>query len=173
VGALDELGRLDPGVDLIGFGVVGQFRHGRTHHRHELGGGVEAGEGLVDELVDDPSAFVVRQPGQSVHQFHLLWVGPVLGHGSQDGPADPQGADPHVQRLRVHRGDLGNGDPAVRHPPDGRQVESEFAQCPYEVQARQGVQVVEQVLAFHAPHLRVSRHWRLKPFSGERRNRAA
>jgi hypothetical protein len=62
---------------------------------------------------------------------------PRLATRTQDGPAQPQGADLHLQRLGMDAGDLGDRDLAVQHLPDGGEVHTEFTQRPDQVQTRQ------------------------------------
>ena len=71
---LDELGELDPRLDLLRGRVVGQLRRRGAHPGLEAGLDVEARERLVEELGDDPPALFAGQVGELVHGLHLLWV---------------------------------------------------------------------------------------------------
>ena len=57
VEVLDEVGELDPRVDLSGLGVIGQLGSHAPQQRHEFGVGVETAEHLVEEVVDQPLSF--------------------------------------------------------------------------------------------------------------------
>jgi hypothetical protein len=59
---------------VVRFRIVRQLRHRGTHHRDERRVGVQATEHGVDEVVDKPSALVLRQPREFVHEVHLLGV---------------------------------------------------------------------------------------------------
>lgn len=52
VRVLDEFGEFNPGADLVLRGFLGQVGHCAAHHGQEVGAEVEAGEGVVDEIVD-------------------------------------------------------------------------------------------------------------------------
>jgi hypothetical protein len=86
VRVLGEFGELHPCLDLIRFGVVRQVGHGRAHHVHEVGVGVQAAEGVVDEVVDEVSALVVGEFRELVNERTLSpflddLVSPVRVHG--------------------------------------------------------------------------------------------
>ncbi|MFS2292656.1 MAG: hypothetical protein FWJ90_08105 [Actinomadura sp.] len=105
-GIADQLGQLHPRVDLLGLGVLRQLRQRGPHPRLEGGVHGEPGERLVDEVGDDAPPLLVGQPGELVHEFDLLGAGSSFGDGPQHGAAQPERADPHVQRLGVRGRDL-------------------------------------------------------------------
>lgn len=96
------------------------------------GPGVEAVEDVIDEVADETAAFPGGKFGKTAHGFQLLWCGTPPGRRTQHGPSHPQGADLRVQRIGVRCRDLGDGHFASQHPPDGRDVDAEVAQCPYQ-----------------------------------------
>ncbi len=145
VGVPGEFGELDPGVDLLGFGVVGEFGYGRAEQVDELGVGVQAAEGVVDEVGDQAAAFVVGELCELVHEVHFLGSGVAFGHRAQHRAAQAEDADLHVQGVGVRGRDLGHRDLPVQHLPDGGKVEAEVAQGAHQVEARERVEVVEPV----------------------------
>jgi hypothetical protein len=142
----DELGQFHPGVDLLGGGVVGQVGHGAAHQGQEAGIGVGSGEGVVDEVGDEPPSFVGRQLGEPVHELNLLWCdGSPAGDGVQHGLVQAQRADLNRQRRRVGGGDLADRDLAMEDLRDGGQVDAEVAQGGDQVQAHQRLGRVQPV----------------------------
>ena len=129
---LHELGELDPGVDLLGRRVVGQHRCGRPQPGGEAGLDVEAGEGLVEEVGDDPPALLVGQLGESVHGLHLLWVASSAGDRLQHRRLDAQDADLRLQRRGVRGGHVGHRELVLEHATDRREVDPEVAQRPHQ-----------------------------------------
>jgi hypothetical protein len=69
----DELGELDPGLELLVGRLVGELGHGAAHARDDPRVGVEPVEDVIDEVGHDPAALVVGQLGEAVHELHLLW----------------------------------------------------------------------------------------------------
>jgi len=60
----DQLGQLQPGVHLLRRRVVRQLGGHGPHRRGDAGTGIQAVEGPVNEVVDDPLPFPRGQSGQ-------------------------------------------------------------------------------------------------------------
>jgi len=98
---LDQLGHLDPRLDLSGRRFVRKLRHGRAHPGLETRVRGLPAEDLVQEFSDDTAAFHRRQPGQPVHQFHLLRLGAAGSDRPQHRMTQTQRADLRFERVGV------------------------------------------------------------------------
>ena len=95
--------------------------------------GVDAGEHLADEVVDDALPFLRGQPGEPVHECQLLGRATSFRDQPQHGPAEPQHADLRVQGGGVRPGDLGERGLPGEDPLHGGEVEPQLAEGAHQV----------------------------------------
>jgi hypothetical protein len=83
---------------------------------------------VVQELLGDPVPLGGRRAGDVVHSFHLREVGFADRERAQHRAVQPEDPDLLLQRVRVRRGDVGEGGLPVQYPADRREAEPQFAQ---------------------------------------------
>lgn len=173
---LGQFGELDPGLDLARAGLVGEFGHGGAEHRHHVGVGVQAAEGLVDEVVQQAVAFGLGHlwelgsaPGARQRGPRRSRRGRPRGPAPCGSPAGPgpdravRGPDPGGRRSRCRTG--GNRPGCGRSAARGRHRRGTGWSGPEARCAGPGADGVLRVAVVHGLHLGVSTCWRLKSAS--------
>ncbi|MGI5290494.1 hypothetical protein ACQEVF_45210 [Nonomuraea polychroma] len=103
----DQVGQLDPGLELGGRGVCGQDRAHRPQPVDEALGDVQVLADVVPEVVDGLFAFLVGHRDELVHQVGLRSRGALFHQGPEYRPPGPQGALLALDDLQVRGEQVG------------------------------------------------------------------
>ena len=149
LGVPEQLGQLDPGVDLCSVGSSGRSAvtlRIRSANAADSGVSGTPEKIAVEELLHDPLPLLggrLRQPGHAL-QFGRGRL--AVGQGPQRRPPQPQDPDLRPERVGVRGGHRAEVRPLVQHLPDGGDVEAEFPQRSHIFEAYERAVVVPAVV---------------------------